>query len=58
MIDTKVIDSKEKKFYVRLIITLILFYITGTMFYKAISPFHNCIRSDSPLLLCSKNAKW
>ena len=45
MIDTKVIDSKEKKFYVRLIISLILFYVTVSMFYKAISPFHNCIRA-------------
>ncbi len=58
MIDTKVIDSKEKKFYVRLIITLILFYLTGSMFYKAISPFHNCIRAEESLLKCSKSAKW
>ncbi len=58
MIDTKVIDSKEKKFYVRLIITLILFYITASMFYKAISPFHNCIRAEEPLLKCSESAKW
>ena len=58
MIDTKVIDSKEKKFYVRLIISLILFYVTGSMFYKAISPFHNCIRAEEPILECSKSAKW
>ena len=58
MIDTKVIDPKEKKYYVRLIITLILFYITGSMFYKTISPFHNCIRAAEPSLACSENAKW
>ncbi len=58
MIDTKVIDSKEKKYYVRLIITLILFYLTGSMFYKAISPFHNCIRAGEPTLDCSKNTRW
>ncbi len=58
MINTAVIDSKEKKFYVRLIISLILFYVIGSMFYKAISPFHNCIRAEEPILTCSKSAKW
>ena len=39
----KVLDLKERRFYIRLIVNLIL-YMVGTLFYKSISPFHNCIR--------------
>ena len=46
MIDKKVLDLKERRFYIRLIVTILILYMVGTLFYKSISPFHNCIRDN------------
>ena len=59
MIDKKVLDLKERRFYIRMIVTILILYMVGTLFYKAISPFHNCIRDEkSSVIECTSNSTW
>ena len=59
MIDKKVLDLKERQFYLRLIVTILILYMVGTLFYKSISPFHNCIRNEKANVIeCTRNSTW
>ena len=59
MIDKKVLDLKERRFYIRLIVTIFTLYMVGTLFYKAISPFHNCIRDNKANVVeCTSTSTW
>ena len=59
MIDKKVLDLKERRFYIRLIVTILTLYLVGTLFYKSISPFHNCIRDDrANVSQCTRDSTW
>ena len=59
MIDKKVLDLKERRFYIRLIVTIFFLYMVGTLFYKAISPFHNCIRDNKANVVeCTSTSSW
>ena len=59
MIDKKVLDLKERRFYIRLIVTIFTLYMVGTLFYKAISPFHNCIRDNKANAVeCTSTSTW
>ena len=59
MIDKKVLDLKERRFYIRLIVTILILYMVGTLFYKSISPFHNCIRDDrANVIECTRDSTW
>ncbi len=59
MIDKKVLDLKERRFYIRIIVTILILYMVGTLFYKSISPFHNCIRENKANVLeCTSNSTW
>ena len=59
MIDKKVLDLKERRFYIRLIVTIFTLYMVGTLFYKAISPFHNCIRDNKANVVeCTSTSSW
>ena len=57
MIDKKVLDLKERRFYIRLIVTILTLYMVGTLFYKSISPFHNCIRDNrANVIECTRDS--
>ena len=59
MMDKKVLDLKERRFYIRMIVTILIIYMVGTLFYKAISPFHNCIRDEKAnVIQCTSNSSW
>ena len=59
MIDKKVLDLKERRFYIRLIVTILILYMVGTLFYKSISPFHNCIRdNEANMVECTSTSAW
>ena len=59
MIDKKVLDLKERRFYIRLIVTILTLYMVGTLFYKSISPFHNCIRdNEANVVECTSISSW
>ena len=59
MMDKKVLDLKERRFYIRMIVTILIIYMVGTLFYKAISPFHNCIRDEKANVIeCTSNSSW
>ncbi len=59
MIDKKVLDLKERRFYIRVIVTTLILYMVGTLFYKSISPFHNCIRENKAnVLQCTSSSTW
>ena len=59
MIDKKVLDLKERRFYIRIIVTILILYMVGTLFYKSISPFHNCIRDETANVIeCTRNSTW
>ena len=57
--DKKVLDLKERRFYIRMIVTILILYMVGTLFYKSISPFHNCIRDEKANVIeCTGNSTW
>ena len=59
MIDKKLLDLKERGFYIRIIVTILIFYMVGSLFYKSISPFHNCIREENANVIeCTRNSTW
>ena len=59
MIDKNVLDLKERRFYIRLIVTIFILYLVGSLFYKSISPFHNCIRNENvDVIECTRNSTW
>ena len=59
MIDKKVLDLKERRFYIRVIVTILILYMVGTLFYKSISPFHNCLRENKENVLeCTSSSTW
>ena len=59
MIDKKVLDLKERRFYIRIIVTILIFYMVGSLFYKSISPFHNCIREEKANVIeCTRDSTW